>query len=167
LDALWADLASSDAAKAHRAVWSLAAAPGQSLPLLQRRLPPAAPPDPKRVERLLGDLDSDQFAVREKAARELEEIGDLAGPLLRKALAGEPPPEVRRRVKALLESLESPVRSPECLRALRAVQVLESVGNEEARRLLKALAEGTPEARLTQEAKASLERLARRPLAAP
>jgi hypothetical protein len=42
------------------------------------------------------------------------------------------------------------------------VQVLEYIGTAEVKQVLQALAEGTPEARLTQEAKASLERLARR-----
>ena len=38
----------------------------------------------------------------------------------------------------------------------------EHLGTPEARRLLERLAEGAPEVRLTREARASLERLARR-----
>ena len=45
---------------------------------------------------------------------------------------------------------------------MRAVAVLEDIANPEARELLQKLAEGAPEGRLTQEAKASLERLAKR-----
>ena len=46
---------------------------------------------------------------------------------------------------------------------LRGVEALEHIGSPEARRLLEDLAMGTPEARLTREAKASLERLAKQP----
>ena len=42
---------------------------------------------------------------------------------------------------------------------LRALEVLERIGTPEARQILLSLAKGAPEAALTQEAKASLERL--------
>ncbi len=45
--------------------------------------------------------------------------------------------------------------------SLRTVEVLEIAGTPEARQVLEQLAKGAPEARLTQEAKASLERLAK------
>jgi hypothetical protein len=50
------------------------------------------------------------------------------------------------------------------LRTIQAVQVLENLGSREARELL---ANGTPEARLTQEAKAALKRPARRHIVRP
>jgi hypothetical protein len=50
----------------------------------------------------------------------------------------------------------------EWLRAIRAVAVLEHIGTPEAHELLQSLAGGTPESRLTREAKASLQRLAKR-----
>jgi hypothetical protein len=58
-------------------------------------------------------------------------------------------------------------RSPEALRHLRAVEVLERIGNAEAREALEKLADGVPEARLTREAKLTLERMARRPAPRP
>jgi hypothetical protein len=44
---------------------------------------------------------------------------------------------------------------------VRAVEALEHAGTAEAKALLEALAAGMPEARLTQEARATLRRLAR------
>jgi HEAT repeat protein len=91
----------------------------------------------------------------------LEKLGDRAAPALREVLAGKPSAEVRKQAEELLAG-QRLVRSPEVLQRLRAVQVLERVGSPEARQLLKALARGAPAARETREAKASLDRLARR-----
>jgi len=44
---------------------------------------------------------------------------------------------------------------------LRAIEVLETIGNSEARQILTELAKGTAEFRITQEANASLTRLAK------
>jgi hypothetical protein len=65
-------------------------------------------------------------------------------------------------VENLLARLEA-APSGEWLRALRAIELLEYFATPEARASLEGLAEGAPEARLTQEAKAALERLERRP----
>jgi hypothetical protein len=159
LPRLWADLAGKDARKAFAARWTLAAAPEQALPLLGERLKPVRAANPQRLRQLLADLDSEQFAVRQKAQEELEKLGDLAEPALRRTLEGKPTLEVRRRVQVLLERLRGSVTQPELLQALRAVAVLEDIGTSAARRLLQELAKGTPEARLTREAKGALRRL--------
>jgi RNA polymerase sigma factor (sigma-70 family) len=159
---LWEELAAPDAARADRAMRVLAATPGQALPLLRERLRPVVRPEAQQVKRLLADLDSDPFAVRQQAARELEELGELAEPALRQALEGRPSAEVRRRIEGWLREWEDGVPAPERLRVLRAVEVLENVGSPEARRLLETLAGGAAEARLTHEAAAALRRLARR-----
>jgi RNA polymerase sigma factor (sigma-70 family) len=158
LEALWADLAGDDAGRAYRAVQELAAAPKQAVPFLKARLRPAAA-EPKQIAALLADLDSDDFDVREKATTDLEKLGDLAEPALRKALEGRPSPEVRRRAEALLKKLRKESPGPERLRELRAMEALEQVGGTEARQLLRRLAEGAPEARLTREARGALGRL--------
>jgi RNA polymerase sigma factor (sigma-70 family) len=154
----WADLAGADAPRAFKARWALAGAPEEALPYLKERLRPARAADAQRLKRLLIDLDSDQFAVRQQAQEALEEIGDLAEPALRQALADKPPLDVRRRIDAALERLRGPATRPEARRSLRAVAVLEDVGTPAARQLLEELAAGAPEARLTREAKAALGR---------
>jgi hypothetical protein len=62
---------------------ALVAAPGQAVPLPQEQLRPARAPDAQRLARLIADLDSEEFSVREKAARELEQLEALAGLALR------------------------------------------------------------------------------------
>jgi WD40 repeat protein len=158
LEALWADLSSGDGARADAAVWALVAAPEQAVPLLEERLRPVSPADAGRVAALIAGLDSDQFRERAEAARGLEELGEQALPAMRKALAGGPSPEVRRRLEDLVEKLTRP-ESPARLCALRAVAVLEYADTRRTRALLKTLAGGIPEARLTQEAKAAVARL--------
>jgi hypothetical protein len=85
-------------------------------------------------------------------------------PELRKALAGPASLEVRSRVRRLLRKaeVERADLPANRLRALRAVEVLEHVGSPDAKRVLARLAAGAPAARLTTEASAALQRLARR-----
>jgi hypothetical protein len=158
----WGALAATDAEEAEDAIGHLgssAAAGQQTIPFLQKHLKAALPFDEKRLRPLIAKLDDDSFEAREKAQSELESIGEDAVPALRKALAGAPSAEVRRRMESILKKPRT--LSPETLQAVRAVEVLETISTPDARQLLKALADGEPEASLTQRARASLERLAR------
>lgn len=159
LQALWQDLAGTDAVQADQAIWALAAGAEQAVPFLRKHLRPAPAVEPSRLSHLLADLDSDQFAVRDKATRELEALGELAEAAIRKLLSGKPSLEARRRGEQLLEKLRGPLPAGERLRSLRATEVLEHAGTEQARRLLARLADGAMEARLTREAKGALQRL--------
>ncbi len=159
LEKRWNDLASLDGPRAVQAIWDLVAASEQAVPLLRQHIQPAAV-DAQRVERLIRDLDSEDFQTRTKATEELEKIVDGAEPALRKKLAEKPSLERRQRIQQVLSRLE-PSASGERLRALRAIQVLEYMGTPEAREHLRVLANGLPEARLTREAKAALLRLAK------
>ncbi len=163
--ALWDELADADSARAYRAVTALAGAPAQALPLLGAKLAPAAKPtapDAARVARLVAELDDNEYPVRQRAEEELARLGAHAAPALRHALQGKPSPELKRRANRLLARLDDTTLPPEELRAVRAVEVLESVGSAEARALLRRLADGDPAAARTQEARASLRRLTAR-----
>ncbi len=162
LDNLWAELANENAAKAYQAVYTLIQRaesrerPG-AVTFLQERLRPVLPPDAQRIARLLAEQDDDELTFREKAGQELEQLGELVRPALEKALAGNPSPEARRHVEALLEKLSTP--TPERLRTLRAVMVLEQIGTPEAKQLLETLSKGAEGALLTEEARAARQRM--------
>jgi hypothetical protein len=154
---LWADLASAEADRAFRAVRALASNPEVALPVLGRAQAAAAAPEPEAVRRLIASLDADNFQVRERANRDLADLGDRAEPALRRALADGPSPEARHRLDELLRRL-SPW-SGDRLRAARTVEVLEGMRESGARDLLRMLAAGPSEATLTVEARAALKRL--------
>jgi hypothetical protein len=170
LEELWAELAGADAARAYRAVRRLGAAGSRGAVFLRKRLQGGpAGPDERRIARLIADLDHDDFVAREKASAELETIGPRAEPALRRALGGEVSPEARTRVKRLLDRLGSPEGQPpppELVR-LRVIEALEANGTPEARKVLADLAAGPTDSPLAGEAKASLQRLARRTTAKP
>jgi RNA polymerase sigma factor (sigma-70 family) len=166
IERLWAELSSEDGIRAYRAMWMMVAAARPSVSFLAARLRPKEPVEDDRLKRLIADLDSDQYKVRTQASQELEELGELAETTLRKALAGTLSPEARQRLENLLHKVEVQILSPKQLLTLRALEVLEHCRTPEAKHVLQTLAAGTPEARLTQEAKASLERLAKRPTTA-
>jgi hypothetical protein len=161
VEAAWQDLATDDAGRAFDAVRRLSAAPREPVAFLRRQLKPVAVVDARRIARLVADLDSDEFAARESATRELEALGERAAGACRKALAVAPSAEARRRLEELLTQIgrETGQPSGERLRTLRAVEILERAGTAEARDALEALAQGAPGARLTEDAKAALHRL--------
>jgi hypothetical protein len=157
----WKELA-RDSATAYRALAGLVSAPNAAVALLGERLKPASAADTARIERLIAELDSEVFATRERATRELEKLGEAAEDALRKAQAGKPGLEVSKRLTRLLDRIEREDVPPETMRAVRAVEALEWLGTAEARRLLERLAGGAPGARLTREAAAAVDRLRKR-----
>jgi WD40 repeat protein len=166
LEECWNDLVGFQGEPVLRAVWDLVDHPRQAVPLLRERIRTDRPPSAEELARLISRLNDDEFAVRERAEAELGMLGDLAEGALRKALKDEPSAETRRRVERLLEPLTGIAKVPD-RRSIRAVAVLEYIGNPEARQALEALAKGAPQARLTREARSALVRLARRPTAVP
>ncbi len=155
--ALWDGLR-GDAAEAHRAMLRLIGAPERAVRLLGERLRPVPVVEPGRVAALLKALAGPRFREREQASAELKKLGEAVEPALRKALQEDFPLESRRRLEALLNDLAGP--SGERLRTLRAVETLERIGSKDARVVLGRLAEGAAGAWLTEEARATLRRLA-------
>jgi hypothetical protein len=165
----WAELAGADAFRAHQTMRTLVADPGRAVSVLRERLMPA-PDLSRRFPQLLAELDSDEFEVRERASAELEKADRGVEAPLRRALEGALSGEQRRRVTALVERLDEQAVGPlsiEEVRKVRAVWVLEQIGTPGARQLLETLATGVAEARQTQDARTSLQRLSRRPATRP
>jgi hypothetical protein len=157
----WRDLAGDDAARAYDALFAFRANAAQAIAFLTEGLQPARV-DAGRIGQLIADLDNEQFAVRQKSSTELESIGQPAAALMRKALENSPSQEVRKRLESILTNLDAAVPRGAGRREVRAIEVLEYLATPEARQFLEKLAQGAPEARLTREAKAALERLSKR-----
>ena len=149
----WDGLRDEDASQAFRAVSGLTANPTAGANLLARKMRPAVEVDAKSLTPLLDDLVSSDFAVRQRAEQQLEALGPGAAAVLRK-VAETQPLEPRRRLERLINLWQD---GPEAVRADRAVFALEQMG-EPGRALLYRLAEGVPEAEITQLARAALKR---------
>lgn len=162
LDKDWEDLGAGDAARGQRAVWSLVRRPRAAVALLSSRLKTAAGVDRVKLRSLVRALDDRAFKVRDRAFRELREMGAAAQPEILELLAAPQTPGTRVALKQLRTELESSL-TPDELRSVRAVEVLEAIASPEARSLLQTLASGNPVARQTIEATASLERLVETP----
>ena len=102
---------------------------------------------------LLADLDDDDFDIREKASGRLARLGERVEGELRTALVRPLSAEARRRVAAALEIIKKAKQPPDCVQALEYLSAHDAPENGE---LLQVLAEGTPDAWLTQQAKAKL-----------
>jgi hypothetical protein len=164
LDKLWTELAGTEL-KGRQTARVLTRVPGQAVALFRDKIRPPHSPDAvevKRIADLIRDLDSDEFSKREQATEELGRLDGKAEGALRKALDGQPSIEARRRLERLIEKLDG-INASEKMRTLRALGVLERIDTAEGRELLEGLAKGDADAWLTKEARATLQRLEKRP----
>jgi hypothetical protein len=136
----------------------VASHPKEAVALLKEKLKPVALSS-AQIKKWIADLDSKNFATREKAVKELEKIAETIETGLHDALDKSASAEAHLRLKMLLEKLPQKTPSPERLKQMRALELLEQLDTPEARALLQTLAQGTPEAWLSQEAKKILQRL--------
>jgi hypothetical protein len=163
VEALWAVLGDDDPVKVYSAVWALADRVQDSISLIRAHVrPQRAKPDAERVRGLISDLNDDEFAKREAASQELAKLGDAVESDLREALAKADAPEQRRRLETLVGRLRRELSAEE-LRQVRAVGVLEMIGNAQAAALLRTVADDTAGGPVPRRAKAALERLSKRP----
>jgi RNA polymerase sigma factor (sigma-70 family) len=159
LDSAWNALAAREAGESFRSEGRFLSAPADTAKYFAERVKPVEALDPRRVQRLLADLDSDEFAVREAASDTLEGLDQQALPYLESTLKSTQSAEVRKRVNRILERRWGAAIPSDQLRQVRAVAVLERIGDGESKDLLKRWAGGPAGALLTMEAAAALQRL--------
>lgn len=157
---LWTDLAHESPRIARRAVFDIVAAGDAMVSKIRNRLRPIQTSDDS-VQKLIGDLSSPEYAIREEAFKQLEQLGGLVEPALKTAVRVSRSPETRKRAQTLLERLQPTIADPEIVRAIRAVEALERVGTRNAVDALRELAKGSPSADQTRAAVAALARLNR------
>jgi WD40 repeat protein len=156
---LWGQLAGSDTATAHKAIWELAADPAGTVAFLTPRLKPVTVPSNPEISGLIADLGSSNFAKRAQAQAALRKIGDAVLPALRAARAKSSSLEQHLRLEKLVQELGSSVLTGDRLRSLRALEVLERIATADAQRLLTNLAQSPTVSRFTETARESLKRL--------
>jgi WD40 repeat protein len=162
-DELWVAAADPDPAVAVPAAWALVRGSDEARAFVARRLlADAEGASTEQVAKWLAALDAPEFAVREEATRALAAQGRRVEHALRATVLKPSSLEVRRRAKQLLAELEKS-HTPAELRALRVVQACEVCATPATRALLRRWAAGTLGTVLTEDARAALARLDRRP----
>ncbi len=159
LESAWNHLTAKEASESFRSEGRFLAAPAETVKLFAEKIKPVAALDPRRIRRLLADLGSEVFAVRDAAAKALHGLDEQAIPYLEEKLKNEESLEVRLRVQRILEQQQGAAISSEQLRQIRGVMILERIGDGEAKKLLRKWAGGPVGVRLTVEASAALKRL--------
>jgi WD40 repeat protein len=158
LEALWNELAEND-----QAMRKMASDPDRMVPFLTERLAKAAATE-ARVHKLIADLDSPRFKVREKASEALAKLGPEAEAGLRQALEGQLSTEARRRVRTILDGFgklsQGSPQDPQRLRL--AVKILEALDSKEARQVLRERAGGDPGLLVTRLAREAVERMGKK-----
>lgn len=144
--------------EAFRSILALSGDRTNAVKFLSGKFGRVAPIPAEQIKQWISDLDSPQFAARERAEKGLQAHANQAESELRQALAIAGA-EGRRRIHRILESAASVTASPETLREIRAVEVLEKIGTPEARDALKSLVSGKFRTRTVREAEAALQRI--------
>jgi HEAT repeat protein len=169
LDKIWAELGRHDdegCLQANFEMERLVAAPDLAVPFLRDRLKPAPAVDTSGVAKLVADLDSNDFATRDKAYKTLAVFGSKARPILEKKLEEkELSLELQNSLKRLIDGSqgsEGRGLSADDFRAIRGILVLGEIGSPVAREILEKVAKGDDGSPLTAAAQRNLKLLDQR-----
>jgi hypothetical protein len=147
------DALRSDPRSAGQSIGYCLAHPSFTLALLREHLRPmqrSTKSNEWRVSRI-AELDATQFAVRDAAKKALLDDLPASEPALRRALLQTPSAEQKARIEQMLARLGQ--LTPEELRAVRCVEILERLDHPDAKPFLRWLATGEPTAALTKAAR--------------
>jgi WD domain, G-beta repeat/Lipoprotein LpqB beta-propeller domain len=162
LAAMWIALAGDRPADA---IAALIVYPVGGLTLLKDKLPAEirqVAGEAERLEKLIAELDDMRYAVRQKAQQELQQLGAIAKRRLEMVISGTPTLEMRRRAEQIIGRLreeQQPLPSTTVLRVLRAMEVLEHIGNADAKAMLRDVMRDAGGTIIADEAQAALRRL--------
>ncbi len=168
---LWAKLAADDPLAAYRAIHGFKLRGDAAAKFIAARLapdkfsdePPAVEkqPTPDEIQSWIHDLDGEDSRAKEASARLLK-MAKVAREPLETALKGAESERVRTRLELILHATQSAGTAPRPLSPMaiiRAVGVLEEIGNPTARSILKKFALGPADAPMTIESIWALKRL--------
>jgi hypothetical protein len=158
LTGVWQALSSKQADVAHLAQARLAREPAAVVKIARSRL---LPPSPQALARILEKLGDENFATRERTSDELDRYGEIAVDPVRERISTLASPEARARCEAFVKKFTGPVVDVARLTDIRVIELLEALGTDESRALLKEVAAGAADVFRTQEAKRAIERSAK------
>jgi WD40 repeat protein len=163
LGTLWADLSNPDCEKIDFAWRTLGAAGDSVVTFLAQQIRPIAMPavDLKRIEKLVAALDSEKYAIREQAGKELMTVGELAIVPLQRLLEKPTSPEGRERANLLLKKFGVPSLTPEHQRVLLAIDLLYQLRSVAAIELLQEIERDALIPQIRTEAHKALQRIKR------
>jgi hypothetical protein len=128
---------------------------------LRQQIRPVAAPDVdvQRIERLVADLDAARFATRESATKELLALGELAMVPLERLVDRPPSAEARQRAVLLLDKLAEAKPTPDRLRVVEAIDLLEELRTAKALQLLEEIERDALVPSIRREARQARERV--------
>jgi hypothetical protein len=119
--------------------------------------------DTQHIGKLVKELDAERFATREKATKDLLAAGEVAIVALQRLLEKGPSAEAANRATLILKKRSAPLLTPEHLRVLEAIELLEQVRTVKAIGLLQEIERDALVADIRLSARQALQRLAALP----
>jgi len=161
LSRIWQELA-LESTRAFRAMSKLICNPSESTPYIVNRVKDMVlASDAQSIMRLIVELDSDEFRVRESAHRKLIDLRVIAEAQLRKALEETDSFEVKSRIKQILAQTKSEkeLTEAERRRIHRMIHAMELIGTQEMKQQLGTIASGFPNTEIIATARDAVDRL--------
>jgi WD40 repeat protein len=156
---LWGELGGEDSVRANKIQWLFVKNPQEALRIIEKKVAPIPVPSRRHVAALLAQLGSKDYRVRDEATSMLKRLGEVVLGDLEEEQKRAVPLEVQQRLLSLVKSDE--LRKKRVL-TFRLIRILELIGDECSDRILARLAQGSPNAWLTIEARSAIERMAAR-----